>query len=273
MEMVFMRGVYIGNHRMLVSPIWGGKLIVSSDDRSLMPDLVINGYYDIALTKYLIKQIKPGNITVDVGANVGYFTTLMGYLVGPSGKVISYEADLDNFLLIYENIAVNYLNDRVMVMNKAVYSENTTISFYATEKFKGNGSIHKHDDQYFRYFGNEKIIEQKIEAESLDSSLIKFDSIDIVKIDIEGGEYHALLGMKTLIEEEKITCIIFELNKSMLREDFTKLRDLIEGWDEHYYFFFLTNEGDEVPVSVEEIFNHDSIPAVGMKKRIIRERG
>jgi FkbM family methyltransferase len=262
-----MRGTYIGNNRMLVSPIWGGKLLVSSNDRSLMPELVISGFYDIALTKYIIKQIKPGNFVVDIGANLGYFTILLAYMVGAEGKVIAFEADDENVTLIQENVSVNYLNDHVKIINKAVYSENTTISFFATENFKGNGSIYKHDEAYLSNFGNENIVENKIEAVKLDHLLGSLKTIDFIKIDIEGGEYHALKGMSSLMENEIIKSMIFEFNKKMLRQDVSKLYQLIQNWLIDYYLFFLTDEGDEVPVSIDEVFSRDSISSVGMKRR------
>ena len=131
-----MRGVYIGNNKMLISTIWGGKLIASSNDRSLMPELVIHGFYEIALTKYFLKNIKPGDTVIDVGANLGYFTVLAGYLVGSNGKVVAYEAVKENCDLIQENISLNYINDRVEIRNKAVYSQNKTISFFETMMYK-----------------------------------------------------------------------------------------------------------------------------------------
>jgi FkbM family methyltransferase len=263
-----MRGVYIGNNKMLISPIWGGKLIASSNDRSLMPELVIHGFYEIALTKYFLKNIKPGDTVIDVGANLGYFTVLAGYLVGSNGKVIAYEAAKENCDLIQENISLNYINDRVEIRNRAVYSQNKTISFFETETFKGNGSIKKHDKNYFDFFGSEHIKENMVPAECLDNYVEELPFIKIIKIDIEGGEYHALLGMQKLIENNKVDTIIFEFNQNMLGSDGILLRNLLEKWgDEYsYYFFTLNDEGEEIVVDLDTIYSKPIIPSVGMKK-------
>ncbi|WP_374723526.1 FkbM family methyltransferase [Calidifontibacillus erzurumensis] len=263
-----MRGVYIGNNKMLISPIWGGKLIASSNDRSLMPELVIHGFYEIALTKYFLKNIKPGDAVIDVGANLGYFTVLAGYLVGSNGKVIAYEAANENCDLIQENISLNYINDRVEIRNRAVYSQNKTISFFETETFKGNGSIKKHDKNYFDFFGSEHIKENMVPAECLDNYVEELPFIKIIKIDIEGGEYHALLGMQKLIENNKVDTIIFEFNQNMLGSDGILLRNLLEKWgDEYsYYFFTLNDEGEEIVVDLDTIYSKPLIPSVGMKK-------
>ncbi len=253
---------------MLISPIWGGKLIASSNDRSLMPELVIHGFYEIALTKYFLKNIKPGDAVIDVGANLGYFTVLAGYLVGSNGKVIAYEAANENCDLIQENISLNYINDRVEIRNRAVYSQNKTISFFETETFKGNGSIKKHDKNYFDFFGSEHIKENMVPAECLDNYVEELPFIKIIKIDIEGGEYHALLGMQKLIENNKVDTIIFEFNQNMLGSDGILLRNLLEKWgDEYsYYFFTLNDEGEEIVVDLDTIYSKPLIPSVGMKK-------
>jgi FkbM family methyltransferase len=253
---------------MLISTIWGGKLIASSNDRSLMPELVIHGFYEIALTKYFLKNIKPGDTVIDVGANLGYFTVLAGYLVGSNGKVVAYEAVKENCDLIQENISLNYINDRVEIRNKAVYSQNKTISFFETEMFKGNSSIKKHGKNYFDFFGNEHIRENKVPAERLDNYVDELPFIKIIKIDIEGGEYHALLGMQKLIENNKVDTIIFEFNQNMLGSDGILLRTLLEKWrDEYsYYFFTLNDEGEEIVVDLDTIYSKPIIPSVGMKK-------
>ncbi|EPZ39931.1 cobalt-precorrin-6Y C(15)-methyltransferase [Anoxybacillus ayderensis] len=233
-----------------------------------MPELVIHGFYEIALTKYFLKNIKPGDTVIDVGANLGYFTVLAGYLVGSNGKVIAYEAANENCDLIQENISLNYINDRVEIRNRAVYSQNKTISFFETETFKGNGSIKKHDKNYFDFFGSEHIKENMVPAECLDNYVEELPFIKIIKIDIEGGEYHALLGMQKLIENNKVDTIIFEFNQNMLGSDGILLRNLLEKWgDEYsYYFFTLNDEGEEIVVDLDTIYSKPIIPSVGMKK-------
>ena len=72
------------------------------------PDLIVNVWrrgnfsalYQVVLMQSydaLLKSMKPGDIVVDAGANVGMFTLLAAAHVGPSGLVIAVEPVLENF--------------------------------------------------------------------------------------------------------------------------------------------------------------------------------
>jgi FkbM family methyltransferase len=264
-----MHGVYIGDKKVLVSTIWGGKLIVSSEDLSLSPDLIINGVYDIQLTNYLCKNITAGQVVVDIGSNIGYFTILMGYLVGKNGKVISYEANDKVFSFLKDNVSLNYLSNHVETYNNAVYSYKTKIKFYATERFQGNSSIHKHSDEYNKMYSVDKTSEVEVEADKLDNLLGSIDHINFIKIDVEGAEYHVLKGMTNLIGSGKVDTVSFELNKMALQNDWDLLKELLAKFKSEYgvEFFVLTSEGDMVSTNLEEIFLSNEIPNVLMKSK------
>jgi tRNA A58 N-methylase Trm61 len=63
-----------------------------------------------------------GDHVLDVGANIGAFSVALGSLVGPAGRVYSFEMDPSNFMLLSTNIALNEL-DQVSVRNAAIGAE------------------------------------------------------------------------------------------------------------------------------------------------------
>lgn len=262
-----MRGVYIGDQKALVSMVWGGKMIVSTNDLSLSPDLIIHGIYDVPLTNYLVKTIKPGNTVLDIGANAGCFTVLLGYLVGREGKVIAYEANPDTYKLLCDNVAMNYLKAQTTIYNKAIYSKSTQVTLYQTERFQGNASLIEHNKEYFKFFGQESISQVQIEAEPLDVYVDALAYIDLVKIDIEGGEYDAFIGMHGLIARRMIGNVVFELNRLMLGDRWVPFHKLLQTIAESYNarFFTLADDGQLVPQSLDILFSHEQINAVVMK--------
>ncbi|MBO8127817.1 MAG: FkbM family methyltransferase [Peptococcaceae bacterium] len=261
-----MKGIYIGNNKALVCPVWGGKLLVPSDDLSVAPNLIMHGVHEPELTNYLLKTIRANYTTVDIGANLGYFTVLLGYLVGPGGKVIAYEADPGSFNLLRDNVSINYLYDRITLHNKAIYSSTCKLSFYITERFRGNASINEHDEKYFKHY-NDNVRRIEVPAEPLDIYLGQLKHIDLVKLDIEGGEYHAFRGMADLIKNKVIDTVVFELNRGMLKDNWFPLYHLLSDITERYgaKLFSLTTEGNLVPATLSELYQYNGYPHVVMK--------
>jgi hypothetical protein len=68
-------------------------LFVDTRDLSLTPEIILNGCWEPGVTRGLSSLVKQGMTVVEVGANVGYFTTLLGWLVGPQGSVFAFEAN------------------------------------------------------------------------------------------------------------------------------------------------------------------------------------
>lgn len=97
----------------------------------------------------MIKNVTPGSTVIDAGANIGYFTLLLGQLVGNKGEVISYEANSKNFELLKENVSYHVFGDRADIRNVAVYKKENELTFYSSKRWTGNGSLMEHNDEYF----------------------------------------------------------------------------------------------------------------------------
>lgn len=254
-----MYGTYIGDNKMLIKLAYNGYLTISSRDLSIMPTLVTTGMFEVPLTKYFLSQIKSGFTVVDVGANVGYFTILASKLVGNTGKVIGFEANSELVSIIKDNLAMNWLTENTTILNKAVYSENKVLRFLSSERFHAYSSIHEKpkDDNLIDAYSS-----KDVNAVSLDSELHDIRQIDLLKIDIEGGEYQAFLGMMGLIENKRIKRITFEWNKPMLGEEAQPFLILISDMLNRLggRLFFLDIEGNQVPTTLKEISSMDFYP-------------
>lgn len=254
-----MFGTYIGNNKMLVKVVYNGMLTISATDLSLMPSLVTNGYIEMPLTKFFINNVKPGCTVVDIGTNVGYFTILAGMLVGNKGKVYGYEANVNVFHLLQDNVSMNWLTQQIQIQNKAIYSKNTNLEFNVSTIFQGDSSINNNS---MNDLIDNSFTTVNVEAVSLDKELRNIKSIDLLKIDIEGGEYHAFLGMLEVIEQKKIKKVIFEWNKKMLGEDAGPFADLLKDILYKYdgLIYKLGKEGEALPTTVDYITSSDFYP-------------
>jgi len=178
--------------------VFGKKIYLDKND-SLK--LSLNRIYEPLLTKYICNHIKTGDTIVDIGANIGYYTVIFAELTGISGKVYAFEPDPENFLILVKNAQHNKLSNVIMI-EKAVSDINDFIRLYLNEENRGDNRIYDSND------GRKSI---KITAVKLDDFFInKENQIDFIKIDIQGAEYSALLGMKNLIRNSKSMTLVTE---------------------------------------------------------------
>lgn len=80
-----------------------GLVSYYADDEWIGRSLKVYGEYSEAEVGLWRKLVRPGDIVVDVGANIGYFTVALAELVGENGKVIAVEPQPDNFELLKIN--------------------------------------------------------------------------------------------------------------------------------------------------------------------------
>lgn len=256
-----MRGTYIGNRRLLCSPTWGGKLVLPSEDLIATPEMLsINGL-EGPLIKFMTENVKQGDTVVDVGANVGYFSVLLTFLIGPQGKLYAYEANPISYKYLADNLTINWVSDRAYIRNVAVYSEETTLSFFTFEHYHSIGSIHYRNRGNDTFY-SDKTKEIKVKTITLDKDIPNTEKIDLVKMDIEGAEYHAFMGMQRLLTENVVKTVVFELNKNMLEEDWEPFMTLLTDLSNRgRQFFLLSGHGKPVPLLVTQLrdipfYNH-----------------
>ena len=114
--------LYFGDHTALVATRWGAKMLVDTRDAMVAPWLVLDGLWESHVTAWLQQTLRPGQVFVDVGANVGYFTLLGGSLVGPAGSVVAVEAHPRLAELLRRNVIMNGYHGYVTSHHGAAWS-------------------------------------------------------------------------------------------------------------------------------------------------------
>lgn len=161
----------------------------------------IRGVYEPFETELIKKEIKKGDIVVDIGAHIGYYTLIFAKLVGEEGKVFAFEPSPENFALLKKNVEINgYKN--VTLVQKAVSNKSGTLKLYLCEGNAGDNRIYdSHDDRR----------SVDIEAVRLDDYFKNGSGrINYIKMDVQGAEGAAVLGMSHLLESNKALKILTE---------------------------------------------------------------
>lgn len=146
------------------------------------------------------RLLKPGNVVVDIGGNVGYHALLAAECVGAGGKVLTFEPASQNFKDLVANVSWNS-STQVSVLPIAISDRPGEVFIrYAGDNEQGSSSIVRGD-------GPGQIVKAISFAEI--ASYTPLNSIDLIKIDVEGAEPLVIDGMMPVIDQLKPTCAIF----------------------------------------------------------------
>lgn len=184
----------------------------------------------------MARALRPGDIAIDAGANIGFFTLLMSRLVGPSGWVHAFEPWDTHVRKLNQHIELNGLTN-ISVYAKALWSRQEK-HLFRQETDTGENKI--------TLSGNEGCL--TVWATTLDHELVNVVAPRLIKLDIEGSEQHALEGATKLLDSHPPPYIIAELNEpalALLRSSQDSLRAHLRNWG---YETFLLHPNSSVPV-------------------------
>jgi FkbM family methyltransferase len=182
------------------------KLFVDRFDTSTSVNSHTGQHYEDHLTGFYKKVIKPGMKVVDVGANIGFHTMTFGSLVGTSGAVFAFEPNTENCRLILLSAQQNPVQN-INLFPFALSDHEGHI--YFSPAIGSNGGVISNKPEALL---NPNCI--VLSCARLDQVLTE-ETVDFIKIDIEGGEYLALKGAEQLIRRHR-PVIASELSLDML---------------------------------------------------------
>ena len=152
----------------------------------------------------LFKEIISSNSNIiEVGGHIGFVSILFDRINGPSGKTYVFEPGSNNLPYIEQNIGSS---SRIKLIKKAVGNQQGTIDFFEDNLTGQNNSVVENFEglkvNQSIAFVESKTKKVSVPITSLDAELGNL-KIDFIKIDIEGGEWPALLGAQDLMSRQK----------------------------------------------------------------------
>jgi FkbM family methyltransferase len=175
------------------------------------------GVYEPSLVKFLKDSLKPGMVFFDVGAHIGYFSTIAASIVGEHGAIHAFEAFPENADLCRTNLRPF---PWAMVYPSALSDRSGTMPFYGNKNRGEFGWCTLFPAPDADSFGEVPVI-------SLDEWWRTHDleRLDVIKFDIEGGEPRAIQGGLELLRRFK-PMICAEVNPCLLKRDGHTIEDV-----------------------------------------------
>jgi FkbM family methyltransferase len=186
---------------------WGLSLRIDPAD-AIGSSIARTGIYDLLVTELLHRLTDPGATTIDVGANIGYMSSILAARAGPEGRVLALEPHPAVF---------DRLNDNVERWRRAGVRNVLPLELAASDR-SGNGELIT-PAGFNRNAGLGTVADPGTGARSqptLPIELARLDDLvelghpEIIKIDVEGHEPEALRGSEGLLRSGAVRDILFE---------------------------------------------------------------
>jgi FkbM family methyltransferase len=175
---------------------------------------------------WLRQYVRPGDVFLDVGANIGLYSLVAAKLVGDRGRVYAIEPHAVNVISLMQNIAANGLQDRVQVVSTALHNATGVFDFnyYSLEPGSAMSQLGETRDGYEQDFVP-VMTELKLAVRVDD--LIERHGMQPphhIKVDVDGNELQVIEGMTALLgSSRRPRSVQVEVNKRYREELFALL--------------------------------------------------
>jgi len=174
--------------------------------------------YDYREVRFLRKNLKPGDIFIDIGAHIGFYSLIASQLVGESGKVLAVEADPHTYQQLTDNLQLNNIQN-IAYFNYGVSEKIETLELVIDTRQRGKSS-------FLRQEGEKIAIQCYPLEEIIKKAGLNGQKIKGIKIDIEGFEYKAIKPYLQNSDKKNLPdFFLVEYNKEVYQN---KLADLLK---------------------------------------------
>jgi len=154
------------------------------------------GVWEPSITAYMTATLAPGDIVIDIGANVGYDTLLASHLVGPTGEVHAIEASPRVFHLLTQNLALNETAN-VTTYREAVCASDCSVQVFLHDACNLGGTTIMPAVALRRAVTVEATVRGRPLAAIVPEPTIL--AARLIKIDVEGAEWPVVEGFSSLL--------------------------------------------------------------------------
>lgn len=183
--------------RPLVTLPWGARLEVDATEL-LGEGIARLGTYELAVSEAMWRLADPGDLALDVGANVGYYACLLAYR---GCRVRAFEPHPDLFRHLRENTE-RWDGVDVEAWEVAASDASGSARLNVPEQFTGNTGV-------ATLSGDSAGEGFEVRTRRLDE-VVGDESVGVLKVDVEGHELAVLAGLEEALRERRVRDVFFE---------------------------------------------------------------
>ena len=198
------QAVNIGDSHVLCRVLGHYLFVIDAQDCSVGAHLALNGFWEMWIAIAIARHVKAGMRCIDVGANAGYYTVMMGELVGPTGFVQSWEPLEPLVGCLRRTVPLNGIFDQCEIVPCAASDVAGQRLIQIPQGYWGGASL----EPLLRDWtgGTHKSM---VETRRLSDTPGR---IDFIKVDVEGHEHEVWRGAKELLDRNPHMTWLVEFN-------------------------------------------------------------
>jgi len=155
--------------------------------------------------------LRKGCVFCDIGANEGYFSVIASKLIGPTGKVYAVEPQRRLDPVFQQNMRLNNCQNVTLLQCAITDQVGQSYIYLSPNTNTGSSGLRRAT----KYWNPKQLVETLTLEELIERNAISH--VDLMKLDIEGYEYEAILGSTHVLKEGVIEAIALELHPSLIR--------------------------------------------------------
>ena len=219
------------------------RMLLDLQDTGICQELMINENREEEHIYILRHELKEGMTVLDIGANIGYYSCVIGKMIGERGKIYAVEPSVDNFYLLNLNIKLNKLNSIVETFNIGIAGQTGVGRFYESEKSNWHTFYPK-----VHHGRSESLIKKSaidVQVMTVGDFIRGKRRIDLIRMDIEGYEVEVFKGLVLDLQDRDLRPkILFETHRPRYDDMEHSMRDALKGLFENGYSVkFLVSAG------------------------------
>ncbi len=203
---------------------------------------------------------RPGDVVLDIGAHIGLFTVLLSRLVGPAGRVLSFEPTPYTCAVLRETIRLNSCQSNLEVYQRAVSRRTGRATFFDTGDVLSNANslVRTHRSRG----------EIAVDSITIDELVPRTEAVRLMKIDVEGAELDVLRGARQTFANSR-PAVYLELHPRQIRATGGSLEEIWDVLRDYRLTVYHNREGVclEWFRAHEDLFNVQALPDAGWFRR------
>ena len=232
-------GIFENNEPYKLSRILSSFWICTKPTGADIAELLMkDGFWESWITLWMSKNVTPGSVCIDAGANYGYFTF---FLANHGCKVYAIEANNELIKYLQKSVEVNGCEGRVYVMNKAVTDRSWQTVYLNIKDDIGGSTI----------LNVETGKKTPVDTIALNDLMLLEKRVDFIKMDIEGAEEIAWEGIEKLMKNNPNCTVVIEFTPVAYKN---YGRDFYNELNSSYNLSFIDFDGLDKPIIGYEMF-------------------